>query len=45
MEPEGPLRCSHEPTAGPCPETDEFSPYHLIQFLKDSFEYCPPTYI
>jgi hypothetical protein len=34
MEPEGPLPCSQEPSTGPYPEPDQFSPYHPILSLR-----------
>jgi hypothetical protein len=33
MEPEGSLRCSQEPAAGPYPEPDRSSLYHPILLL------------
>jgi hypothetical protein len=37
MDPEGSLSCSQEPTTGPYPEPDEFSPHHCILILLRSF--------
>jgi hypothetical protein len=33
MEPEVSLPCAQEPSTGPYPESDKFSPYHPILFL------------
>jgi hypothetical protein len=32
MEPEVSLPCSKEPSSGPYPEPDQFSPYHTIPY-------------
>jgi hypothetical protein len=44
MEPEGSLPRSQEIAAGPYPQPDESSPYHLLLFVKDSFKYYLSTY-
>jgi hypothetical protein len=38
--PEGPLQCSQEPSTGPYPEPNQFSPYHKIS--KIYFNILPP---
>jgi hypothetical protein len=45
MEPEGSLPCSQQPSTGPYPEPDQFSPCHSILPLLDPFQYYPPTYV
>jgi hypothetical protein len=45
MEPEGSLPCSQEPSTGPYPEPDQFSPYGSILLLQDPFQYHCPIYI
>jgi hypothetical protein len=45
MELEGSLPYSQEPSTVLYPESDQSSPYDTILSLKDTFQYCPLTYV
>jgi hypothetical protein len=47
MEPEGSLPCSQEPSTGPCPESDQSSPYHStpLWIVGNQFYMNPKMYV